>query len=335
MATLTGHSDVVWGVAVTPDGRLAVSASDDHTSRVWRLRDGTLLATFTGEGVGRSCAVASDRSAIVAGDALGRVHVLRLEGIQTFPIELPILTPHRIWLYGEHGNRGRWANHLTAECHWCGQHFPVPDETLGAITAIIRDADLSPDRSPCLELPAEAWDEPRLLSECPLCHNPLRVNPFVLDGSEDERLWPEWVNKQELARSLSSQAKTLKDHGDLEQSARALYRQEEQLRRKLGDKPWSALWLRIRALAFRERGDLVGALALYKEQEDICRELGDKECLARSLSNQAVLLAKMERADEALPLAEEAHSLATNHGLAALAEHIKGVLDSVRRKSAD
>ena len=37
----------------------------------------------------------------------------------------------------------------------------------------------SENQSPCLDLPAEAWDEPRLLSACPLCRQPLKFNPFV------------------------------------------------------------------------------------------------------------------------------------------------------------
>ena len=40
MATLTGHEDRVTSVAVTPDGRRAVSASDDRTVRVWDLESG-------------------------------------------------------------------------------------------------------------------------------------------------------------------------------------------------------------------------------------------------------------------------------------------------------
>ena len=43
---------------------------------------------------------------------------------------------------------------------------------------------LRPDQCPYLELPNEAWHEPRLLSECPLCHKPLKINPFILDNRE-------------------------------------------------------------------------------------------------------------------------------------------------------
>ena len=36
------------GVAITPDGRRAVSASDDHTLRVWDLQSGQSLRTLEG-----------------------------------------------------------------------------------------------------------------------------------------------------------------------------------------------------------------------------------------------------------------------------------------------
>jgi WD40 repeat protein len=46
--TLQGHSESVYGVAITPDGRYAVSASGDKTLRVWDLESGQTLRTFEG-----------------------------------------------------------------------------------------------------------------------------------------------------------------------------------------------------------------------------------------------------------------------------------------------
>jgi len=56
--------------------------------------------------------------------------------------------------------------------------------TIFCIDAINRNANLSPDEYPCLELFEEAWDEPGLLSECPLWHRPLNFNPFVTDNRD-------------------------------------------------------------------------------------------------------------------------------------------------------
>jgi WD40 repeat protein len=50
-------------VAVTPDGRRAVSASGDGTLRLWHLESGEGIATFI-----FSCAFAPDGLTIVAGD---------------------------------------------------------------------------------------------------------------------------------------------------------------------------------------------------------------------------------------------------------------------------
>ena len=46
--TLEGHSFCVTGVAVTPDGKRAVSASWDETLKVWDLETGRALRTLEG-----------------------------------------------------------------------------------------------------------------------------------------------------------------------------------------------------------------------------------------------------------------------------------------------
>lgn len=48
MNTLTGHSSYVRSVAISPDGRLLASGSDDMTVKLWSLPGGTLLKTLTG-----------------------------------------------------------------------------------------------------------------------------------------------------------------------------------------------------------------------------------------------------------------------------------------------
>ncbi|WP_199247435.1 WD40 repeat domain-containing protein [[Phormidium] sp. ETS-05] len=46
--TLTGHSDRVTAVAITPDGKQAVSASGDNTLKLWNLATGSEVATLSG-----------------------------------------------------------------------------------------------------------------------------------------------------------------------------------------------------------------------------------------------------------------------------------------------
>ena len=46
--TMTGHAGTVNGVAITPDGPRAVSASGDHSLKLWDLESGRELRTFQG-----------------------------------------------------------------------------------------------------------------------------------------------------------------------------------------------------------------------------------------------------------------------------------------------
>lgn len=72
------HTHEICSIVVTADGQQAVTASWDHTVKVWDLESGEVLAAFTGESAMRCCVVTRDGRAIVAGDAGGQVHVLKL-----------------------------------------------------------------------------------------------------------------------------------------------------------------------------------------------------------------------------------------------------------------
>jgi WD40 repeat protein len=82
LLTLKGHSGAVEAVALNPDGTKVISGSRDSTLKVWNLDAGEVIASFTGDGALTRCAFAPDGVTIVAGDALGRMHFLRLEGME-------------------------------------------------------------------------------------------------------------------------------------------------------------------------------------------------------------------------------------------------------------
>jgi WD40 repeat protein len=67
VCTLLGHSDKVIGVAVSRDGRWAVSASADRTLKVWDLETGRELRTLSGHsGLVNGVAVSGDGRAVSA-----------------------------------------------------------------------------------------------------------------------------------------------------------------------------------------------------------------------------------------------------------------------------
>jgi hypothetical protein len=62
--------------------------------------------------------------------------------------------------------------------------------------------------------------------------------------------------------------------------------------------------------------------------------MGNPEGLATSLASQSIIASQRKETTEALALAEEAYSLATRHGLTALAARIQQILESRRRAAA-
>jgi WD40 repeat protein len=80
LRTLVGHSASVWGVAVTPDGRRAVSASDDRTLKIWDFESGRAVGTLQGhEGSVLSVAVTPDGRRAVSASSDKTLKVWDLE----------------------------------------------------------------------------------------------------------------------------------------------------------------------------------------------------------------------------------------------------------------
>jgi hypothetical protein len=107
---------------------------------------------------------------------------LSIKHLPVTPVRLRLHKNSNRWLFPEKRNGGHWDNRITVACPWCSQRFSISEKILDVISTINHNAHLYPDQSPCLELPDEAWEEPKLLSECPFCHKPLKFNPFIVDN---------------------------------------------------------------------------------------------------------------------------------------------------------
>ena len=63
-------------VALFPDEKRALSASDDQTLKLWDLASGILLTTFSGEAPMKTVCISPNNITIIACDSNGSVHFL-------------------------------------------------------------------------------------------------------------------------------------------------------------------------------------------------------------------------------------------------------------------
>jgi WD40 repeat protein len=84
LGKLSGHTDWIRSVALTPEGRFAVSLSDDGTLKLWEIATQKEIAAYN-PGLALSCCTvaANGSTTILAGDAAGHLHWLSLEGGDT------------------------------------------------------------------------------------------------------------------------------------------------------------------------------------------------------------------------------------------------------------
>jgi len=156
-----GHIDT------SPDGRLFLCSG----LRVVLADSGETIATYQ-TSQGGMAAAKSLLPWIAHRTSGGRLDILHVDNLSLGPA---IVTPVRRWLF----EPSRWEAAPTFACPLCGARKAANDRVLNAIESIHRNARLTEDALPCCELPEDAWQDARLLADCPACNGPLRFNPFI------------------------------------------------------------------------------------------------------------------------------------------------------------
>ena len=181
-----GHTHAVRAVSITPDGKRAVSGSYDKTCILWDLNTGKKLAKCIFPSSINTIALFP--RGIFGGCSSGETFVLNVPK-EIFKHGNGIITARQIWDF-EH----KHYQPISADCPFCGTRFSPPESVLNTIKKITKRAGLSPEQSPCLELPKEVWEEPGLKSECPQCGEELKFNPFIAGDYKSNKTWKFWKN---------------------------------------------------------------------------------------------------------------------------------------------
>ncbi len=212
------HTNTITFISITPDGKKIITSSSDKNISIWSLETREVLRIFnwsnefefkvenivvtpngknviiqfingiykiidletyelinvSKENRRYSSLIVKADGNLVFGDLTG---VIVLSHFVNFKKGIPLITPSKIWLF----KKEDWDEYIKADCPFCGTLFNISDEKIN----IIKEVE-NKYKKPNGWIADKAWDDPRLISECPLCHEKLKFNPFIVDNSNQE-----------------------------------------------------------------------------------------------------------------------------------------------------
>jgi WD40 repeat protein len=86
LGTLDGHTGIVWGVALSPDGQMLASVSSDKTAKIWDWRNRTLLKSLDFPGEVSSVSFSPDGQTLAVGGVDEPQNQIQNAAIWTFSV---------------------------------------------------------------------------------------------------------------------------------------------------------------------------------------------------------------------------------------------------------
>ena len=170
------HSNLAKTVSISTDGTLAISVLDRGTFILWDIKKEKKMALFTS--FSKISSAIFFHEGVFGGEESGEIFIVNLNKELLYS-QNGIVTIKQIWDFETQKYQS-----LSVNCPLCGLGFVPPASVLETIETITKKADLSPEQSPCFELPQEVWEDPGLLGNCPKCNGDLKFNPFIV-GEDD------------------------------------------------------------------------------------------------------------------------------------------------------
>ena len=162
------HPESVFSCGFSPDGRMVITGTSDGILRIWDLKTGEELKKYLPAYLCENNFLMGDK--ILAKDKDCNIIILKMMG---FSFEFTISTPKRLYLH----KNNKWDKNVIADCYWCDNQFIVLDEIVNNIIKIEREFKKKN------RWIFDAWDDPRLISECPVCSKKIKFNPFIVDNA--------------------------------------------------------------------------------------------------------------------------------------------------------
>ena len=178
LATLTGYVRNDTRCAFSPVEKkiLTLTGINSNTLKYLDIETGKELAKFLSEYKVTSFALSGNDEKLVFGDEGGNVFFGNIEG---FKNERIVVTPVRLWLFGEVG-ASKWNEEITYHCSNCNSYQPLTSDILKTINELKPNYKIT-DLQNCKQKEKDC-EVNKLISKCPICSEKILFNSYITDN---------------------------------------------------------------------------------------------------------------------------------------------------------